>query len=340
MGMFASTKLAIDLGTANTVIIASGKGIVLNEPTVAAISTREHKIIAVGKEAKEMLGKVPEGLEARRPLQYGGISNYLVAEALLKKLLSKVIPRVQLSRPEVVVSVPVGVTSVEERAVIKVMQAAGAGKIFLFPEPVAAAIGGKLPVHTPAGNMIVNLGGGTAEIAVVSLNGVVCHSSQRGAGDALTESIARELRRKFNLEVGEQMAERVKMQVASATHMDIPLNMQVRGRNIHTGMPDVVEVDSNDLVESVREVLAPIMTVIVEVLSRTPPELGADIVDRGIVLSGGTAMLRNLDEFITRSVRVPAYVVEDPLYCVVKGLEQVLEHSDLYQQTRVGKIGL
>lgn len=334
--MFSAPRLAIDLGTANTVIMVEGEGIVLQEPTVAAVSTKERKILAVGAEAKEMLGKEPKGLEARRPLQSGGIANYLVAEALLKKFFAEVLGRKKYLRPEVIVSVPAGITSVEERAVIQAMHSAGAGRIFLLPEPIAAALGAELPINTPSGNMIVNLGGGTAEIAVLSLNGIVSVTSRRGAGDALNEAIMQFMRKTHNLLIGEQMAEKIKFDVASAVNMDKPLATEVRGGHVHTGMPTTIEITSNDLVEPMRDTLNGIGLAVRQVLADTPPELAADIIDRGMIMSGGTSMLRNVDAYMTKSIGVPAYVVEDPLLCVVKGLEIVLNHLEDYRRVVKG----
>lgn len=331
--MFSIPKLAIDLGTANTVILQQGKGIVLQQPTVAAISPKEKKIVAVGAEAKEMLGKVPENLEARRPLQSGAIANYLVAEAMLKHFLDSVIGKVRFVKPEVIVSVPAGITSVEERAVVQAMQAAGAGKIYLLPEPIAAALGAGLPIHTPSGNMIVNLGGGTAEIAVLSLNGIVAHASRRGAGDAINDAITNAVKKHFSILIGEQMAEKIKMEIAAALEQDMPLEMEVRGRSTKTGMPETVAVNSNQLVDFVRPTLNEIALAVRGVLSNTPPELAADIIDRGIVLSGGTAMLRNIDDLFTKQLGVPAYVVDDPLLCVVKGLEIALQNVDQFKRS-------
>jgi rod shape-determining protein MreB len=326
--MFGTKKIALDLGTANTVVLIQGQGVVLQEPTVAAVSTRERKIIAVGAEAKEMLGKVPENLEARRPLKSGGIANYLIAEAMLKKFLQKSLGKVRLTRPEIIVSVPAGINSVEERAVIQALNAAGAGKIYLLPEPIAAAIGAELPIHTSAGNMIANLGGGTAEIAVLSLNGIVTYESRRGAGDSLNEAIQAVLKKQYDLLIGEQMAEKIKFEIGSALSMEEPLKMEVRGRSLRKGLPEIATINSNDLVDAMRPVLMGIVQSIKNVLEKTPPELAADILDRGIVLSGGTSMLRNLDVLITKATGVPAHVVEEPLLCVVRGLSKAIENVD------------
>ncbi len=326
--MFGTKKIALDLGTANTVILIQGQGVVLQEPTVAAVSPRERKIIAVGAEAKEMLGKVPENLEARRPLKSGGIANYLIAEAMLKKFLHKSLGKIRISRPEIIVSIPAGINSVEERAVVQALNAAGAGKIYLLPEPIAAAIGAGLPIHTSAGNMIANLGGGTAEVAVLSLNGIVTYDSRRGAGDAINEAIQAFMKKQYDLLIGEQMAEKIKLEIGSALQMEAPLTMEVRGRSLRKGLPEIITINSNDLVDAIRPVLLGIVQSIKNVLEKTPPELAADILDRGIVLSGGTAMLRNLDVLITKATGVPAHVVEDPLLCVVRGLAKALENVE------------
>lgn len=331
--MFANTRLAIDLGTANTVIIAKDRGIVLQEPTVVAISTKERKVIAVGNEARDMLGKVPENIEARRPLRSGGIANYSAAEALLKRFIEKSVSRVRLNKPEVIISIPVGLTSVEERAVVHALNAAGAGKIYLLPEPIAAAIGAMLPIETTSGNMIVNLGGGTAEIAILSLNGIVACESKRAAGDAINDAIINHVKREFGLLIGEQMAEKVKIQVGSALKIDSPLEMEVRGRNLKTGLPDVIMLSSNDTVEPIRLVLNEIIVSVKSVLEKTPPELASDIIDRGIVLSGGTAMLRNLDELMTKALGVPAHVVEEPLLCVARGLAAALDNIETLRRS-------
>ncbi|MBL8015212.1 MAG: rod shape-determining protein [Candidatus Doudnabacteria bacterium] len=331
--MFTSPRLAIDLGTANTVIFLQGKGIVLQEPTVAAISPKEKKVVAVGQDAKEMLGRVPENLEARRPLRSGAIANYLVAEAMLRKFIGKVLKGPRVLAPEAVVSVPAGITSVEQRAVVQAMQAAGINKVYLFPEPIAAALGAGLPINTPSGNMVVNLGGGTAEIAVMSLNGIVSHASSRGAGDAINEAITQHLRKKYQFLIGELMAEKIKFELTSAVQVDNPAKMEIRGTNLRSGMPEVLELNTNDLVEPVRGVLDGILQVVREVLAETPPELAADIIDRGVVLTGGTSKLRNIDALVAKSIGVPAFVVDEPLLCVVKGLEMVLNNLEEFKRS-------
>ncbi len=327
------TKLAIDFGTANCVIIREGKGIVVQEPTVVAVSPKERKVLAVGSDAKDMLGKVPEGIDARRPLKNGGIANYRLAEALLRKFFDKALGRIRIIKPDVIISVPAGLNSVEERAIIQALHAVGAGRIFLLPEPVAAAIGADMPIHKSSGNLIVNLGGGTAEIAMLSMNGIVTFVSHRGAGDAINDAIINYLKRSYNLLIGEKSAEEVKIEIGSALLMRDPLKMDVRGKNLKTGMPDTIEISSNELVEPIRGVLAEIIDSIKKVLAKTPPELMSDIIDRGMVLSGGTALLRGIDELLTKSIGIPAHVVEEPLNCVARGLNLALKNIDTFKRS-------
>lgn len=333
VNIFKAPKMAVDFGTANCVIILEGKGVVVNEPTVVAVSPKEKKVVAIGEEAKKMLGKVPVGLEAKRPLKNGGIANYRLAEALLNRFFKKALGRVRFLKPEVIISVPAGLTSVEERAVIQALNSVGAGKIFLFPEPIAASIGAKLPINESSGNMIVNLGGGTAEIAVLSLNGIVTYSSYRGAGDALNNAITAYLKSHRGLVIGEQTAERIKINLASAVIPKHPKEMEVRGRNIKTGLPDTITVTNVELVDSIRPVLNEIVDVIKRVLDKTPPELISDIYDRGMVLSGGTSLLDGLDQLITNSIGIPAHVVEEPLLCVARGLEIALNNIDQFKRS-------
>jgi len=328
----AGKKIAIDLGTANSLVAVQGKGIVLREPTVVAISVDDRKILAVGQEAKEMLGKVPGNIIARRPMKQGVIASYKLTEALVSYLIAKGLGHNKFFKPEVMISVPAGITSVEERAVIEAVVQGGAGKVFLIPEPIAAAIGAKMPVSTSAGNMIVNMGGGTSEIAVISMNGIVTFESKRVGGDALNEAIINYIRRKYDLFIGEQMAEMLKMKIGSAEYMDKPLVLEVKGRDSKSGLPRAVEVNSNDIVEAVRPVLNQIIAAIKTVLENTPPELAADIIDRGMVLSGGTALLRKIDDLFTKAIGVPAHVVERPLEAVVNGILEALEHLDVIKR--------
>ena len=321
-----ANRLAIDLGTANTVVILQGKGVIIQEPTVVAVSVKEKKVLAVGIEAKEMLGKVPEGIEARRPLQMGSIANYRMTEALLKRFVNKAIGRWRFSKPEIMISVPAELSSVEERAVVQALNAAGAGKIYLLPEPIAAAIGAKMPINTSSGNLIVNMGGGTSEIAVISLNGIVSSKSQRVAGDALNNAIVEHFRKRRKLLIGERMAEQVKIDIGSAVEVDSEDEIEVRGRNTKTGLPDAQTITTNEVVKILREPLNQIIAAIHRVLESTPPELASDIIDRGMVLSGGTSLLRNIDVLFTKAIGVPAHVAEDSLLCVVNGLSIALDN--------------
>lgn len=333
--IFQRPKLAVDFGTANCVIIHNRKGIVVREPTVVAISPSQKKVLAVGQEAKEMLGKVPDGVEAKRPLKNGGISNYRLAEALLRKFFDRALGRVRLLKPEVIVCVPAGINSVEERAIVQALHSVGGGRIYLLPEPVAASIGAKLPIHKAAGNLIVNIGGGTAEIAVLSLNGIVSYESQKTAGDAINEVIISHMKNKHNLIIGEVTAENIKIKIASAIQVPLreDLVLEVSGKNSKTGQPEVVAIRTNELVEPIRAILNHIIEAIKRVLNRTPPEIMSDLIDRGMALSGGTAMLHGIDELFTKSIGIPAFVVEDPLTSVAKGLNYVLNNIDEFRRS-------
>lgn len=332
-----SKKIAIDLGTANSLVFVQGQGIVVREPTVVAVSLDDKKVLAIGNEAKEMLGKVPGNIVAKRPMRQGVIASYRLTEALLKALLNKAIGRSRFIKPEVMVSVPAGLTSVEERAVIEAAASAGAGRIYLIPEPIAAAIGAELPISTSTGNMIVNMGGGTTEIAVISMNGIVTYESRRVAGDALNEAILNYMRKEKGLIIGEQMAEKIKMQIGSAISVAHPQVMEVRGRSVNTGMPVTLEINSNEIYEAVKGVLNQIIAAIKKVLENTPPELTSDIIDRGMVMSGGTAQFDRLDELFTKATGVPAHVVDEPLDAVVKGVSEALKHLDVIKSSLKGR---
>lgn len=329
-------KIAIDLGTANSLVFVKGKGIVVREPTVVAYSPNDRRVLAVGWDAKEMLGKVPENILAKRPMKNGVIAYYKLTEALLKKLIDKAIGRSRFFRPEVMISVPAEITSVEERAVIDAVSSAGAGKIYLIPEPIAAAIGAEMPIHTSSGNMIVNMGGGTAEIAILSMNGIVKSKSERTAGDAINDALQDFLKNGFGLLIGEQMAEQIKMEIGTAIKVDKPKKMEVRGRSLTTGLPGSVTIDANQTVEPISRVLNKIILSVKEVLEETPPELASDIIDYGIVLSGGTSLVSNIDELFTRALGVPVYVAEDPLTCVVRGISKALDDIDVIKRSLKG----
>ncbi len=318
-------KLGIDLGTANSVVFVQGEGIVLTEPTVVAIDVNTFTVIAVGKEAKEMIGKTPDNIVAKRPLRNGVIADSRVTEALLRHFFDKALGKSRFFKPDVVISVPAGITSVEERAVLKAANAVGARTITLLPEPLLAALGAELPIHTSSGNMIVNMGGGTAEIAVISLDGIVEYESLRVAGDTLNEYIISYMRKKKGIMIGEQTAENIKIKIGSAVEVKDPKELEVRGRDVGAGMPKSIVVDSNDVAKAIEFPLRNIIRSIKNVLEKTPPELSADIIDRGMVMSGGTAKLRNLDKLFSRATGVPSHVADEPIYCVVKGTGIALE---------------
>ncbi|OGY25370.1 MAG: rod shape-determining protein [Candidatus Woykebacteria bacterium RBG_16_43_9] len=328
-----SKKIAIDLGTANSLVYLESEGVVLNEPTVVAVSSEDGEILAVGNAAKEMLGRTPEGIEASRPLREGVIADYIVTEAMLRFFLDKVAGSTRFFKPDVMVCVPAGVTSVERRAVLDATLSAGAKTAYLIEEPLAAAIGAKIPISIPSGNMIIDIGGGSTEAAVISLGGVVVHRSARIAGNRVDEAITVYVRRKFNLIIGERTAEEVKLALASATQENKESSTEVRGRDSITGLPKLVELKSSELTEAIQPVLNEILEAIKQVLEETPPELASDIIDKGIVMSGGTSLLKNLDKYFTQVLGVPCHVAEDPLLCVVYGTGIALENMDLYKRS-------
>jgi rod shape-determining protein MreB len=328
-----SKRIAIDLGTANSLVYIQGQGIVLNEPTVVAVSVDDNRVVAVGKEAREMLGRTPGNIKASRPMRDGVIADYVVTEAMLRYFLQKVVGRSLFFKPEVMICVPAGVTQVERRAVLDATLSAGARTAYMIDEPLAAAIGAGIPTGAPSGSMIVDIGGGAAEAAVISLGGVVVHKSVRVAGNKIDEAIASYLRRKENLIIGDQTAEEVKMKIGSALPLEKEEKMEVKGRDSIMGLPKVVEVTSTQVTEAIKPPLNRIIEVIKAVLEETPPELASDIIDKGIVLSGGTALLRNLDKLMTKEIGVPVHVAEEPMLCVVKGTGVALENLDLYKRS-------
>jgi len=332
--MFAR-RIAIDLGTANTVVWVAGKGIVMNEPTVVAMGAEDGRVVAVGLEAKEMLGRTPGNIVASRPMRDGVIADYAVTEAMLRYFIQKVCGRVFLFKPEVMICVPAGVTQVERRAVLDATLSAGAKVAYLIDEPLAAAIGAKIPIAAASGNMIMDIGGGSAEAAVISLGGVVVHKSVRVAGNKIDEAIATYLRRKYNLLVGETTAEGVKLKIGSAIVLEKLEEMEVKGRDNVTGLPRAVTITSTEIPEAIRPTLLAIIGAAKGVLEETPPELASDIIDKGIVMSGGTSNLRHLDRLMTELTGVPCHVTEDALLCVVRGTGVALENIDLYKRSIV-----
>lgn len=325
-------RIGIDLGTANCLVWVAGKGIVINEPTVVAVSVDDNRVLAVGNEAKEMLGRTPGTITASRPMRDGVIADYVVTEAMLRYLLHKVVGRATLFKPEVMICVPAGVTQVERRAVLDATMSAGAKAAYLIDEPLAAAIGAKLPIAEPRGNMVLDMGGGAAEAAVISLGGVVVHKSVRVAGNKLDEAITNYLRRSHSLLIGDQTAEEVKLKIGTALPLTPEQTMEVKGRDVVSGLPKTVKVNSSQISQALRPELMRIIATVKAVLEETPPELASDIIDKGVVMTGGTANLRNFDNLLTEEIGVPFHVAEDALKCVVRGTGVAMDNLDLYKR--------
>ncbi|MBI4157852.1 rod shape-determining protein [Candidatus Woesebacteria bacterium] len=326
-------NIAIDLGTANTLVWVAGEGLVANEPTVVAISSDDNKVVAVGEDAKRMLGRTPESLIASRPMREGVIADYQVTEAMLRYFIGKVLGKFQLFKPIVMICVPAGCTQVERRAALDATLSAGAAKAYLIDEPLAAAIGSGIPVSAPSGHMIVDMGGGASEAAVISLGGVVVHKSVRVAGNKIDEAIQGALKKKHNLIVGDQTAEDIKIKIGSATKLAKTEKLEISGRDLVFGLPRTITVTSDEVTDSIRPILLQIIGAVKGVLEDTPPELAADIIDKGIVMSGGTSLLRNFDKLITEETGVPAHVADDPMFCVVRGTGLVLENIELWKRS-------
>ena len=333
---FFSKDLAIDLGTANTLVYVKGKGIVLREPSVVAIDKDTNTILAVGEEAKRMLGKTPGNIVSIRPLRDGVITDFEVTEAMLAHFIKKVHNRKSFVRPRIVVAIPSGITQVEKKAVIDSALSAGAREVYLIEQPMAAAIGAGLPVQEPVGNMIVDIGGGTTEIAIISLSGIVYSYSLRIAGDELDEAIAQYIKKKHNLIIGEKTAEKIKLEIASA-HPDADREgyVEVKGRNLTEGIPATVKITSAEIREAITDTVSKIVSAVKEALEKAPPELSADLAERGIVLAGGGALLPGLDRVIAEKTKLPVIIAEDPLTCVVEGAGKVLEHLPLLKRISV-----
>jgi rod shape-determining protein MreB len=328
-----SKELGIDLGTVNVLVHLRGRGIVLQEPSVVAISSQEYKIVAVGEEAKAMLGRTPEAIEVIRPLRDGVIADYRVTQRMLQYFIGKASGGVGLFRPRVMISVPYGVTSVEKRAVREAALEAGASRAHLIPEPLAGALGAGLPIETASGNMVVDMGGGASEAAVISVNGIVVANSVRVAGLRMDEAIAGYIRRKYNLMIGQPTAEEIKIRIGSAIPLEEDLQMEVQGRDQVAGLPRTVTITTEEVTEALTEPLSAVIGVVKGVLERTPPELSSDIIDRGMVLIGGGAMLRKIDELITRETGVPAYIADAPIACVSLGAGKALERYEILRRT-------
>ncbi|HLA18685.1 MAG TPA: rod shape-determining protein [Dehalococcoidia bacterium] len=323
-------RIGVDLGTANVLVYVKGKGIVIAEPAVVAVAQRDNTIVAVGVEAREMLGRTPGSIQVIRPMRDGVIADYLTTEAMLRYFIGKVNGRLSIVKPEVMICVPAGVTGVEQRAVQDACEAAGARRpAHVIPEPLAAAIGARIPVSSPQGHMVVDIGGGRAEAAVISMYGIVVSESVRVAGDRLDDAISSHVKRRYNLHIGDRTAEELKVAIGSALPLEEPLTYDVRGRDQITGLPKTITVTAEDVCTALHDSLQTILGAVRSVLERTPPELASDIIDRGIVLTGGTALLRNLDRLITQEIGIPCYVADNPMECVAIGAGIALEHLDL-----------
>jgi rod shape-determining protein MreB len=326
-------KIAIDLGTTSVLVHVPKAGVIINEPSVVAISKIDNKILAVGNEAKDMIGRTPDTIIAKRPLKDGVIADYKTTEAMLRYFINKALGSFRLFRPEVMVAVPGGISSVERRSVIEATVAAGARAAYIIKEPVVAAIGADIAIGSAAGHMIVDMGGGTTEAAVISLGGIVCSASERVGGNKLDAAIGEYIKKEYNLAIGERTAEDVKITVGSAMFLDEKITMEVRGRDMINGLPRIIEVTSDDVTKAIQNELRQIVETVKDVLQRTPPELSADVMDKGIVISGGTSQLRNLDQLIAEATGVPTYMADDPVFCVVKGTGIALENLEAYKRT-------
>jgi len=336
MGIF-SKKLGVDLGTTSVLVFVPGKGIVLNEPSVVAISESDKKILAIGLEAKKMIGKTPESIVAYRPMKDGVIADYRVTEAMLRYYIGKALGKWNIAKPEVLISVPAGVSSTERRAVVEAAIKAGAKNAYVVKEPILAAIGAGIPIHEPIGHMIVDIGGGTTDVAVISLGGIVASTSVKCAGNRIDTAIADYIKKTFNLAIGDKTAEEIKIQIGSAIPLDEELSMTIKGRDYVLGLPRSVEIKTNEIVKAISKELREIVKAIKDVLQETPPELSSDIIDRGIIMTGGSSQLRNLPELVYRRTGVKAVLAKDPVYCVARGTGIALEHLDTYKRSIISK---
>ena len=325
--------IGIDLGTANVLVYVKGRGIVLNEPSVVAYSSNENRVVAVGEEARQMLGRTPGSISVTRPMRDGVIADYMITEAMLRYFISKVCGRLRMFRPEVMVCIPAGITNVESRAVQDATIQAGAKTAHLIAEPLAAAIGAGIPIGGPSGNMVVDIGGGTCEAAVISLNDIVVSSSVRVAGTKIDEMIASYVKKRYNLLIGERTAEEVKIRIGSALPLKEPLEMEVRGRDQIAGLPKTITLTSDEVTDAIQDALQAIVVNVKTVLEQTPPELASDVIDKGMVITGGGALLRHLDKLLMRETGVPAHVADDPMSCVAIGAGKALEHYHIFKRS-------
>jgi rod shape-determining protein MreB and related proteins len=326
-------KIGIDLGTCNSLVFVPGKGMVLNEPSVVAVSVFENKILAVGSEAKEMIGRTPDTIKVYRPLKDGVIAEYKITEVMLKYFISKTMKNFRFFKPELIIGVPAGITSTEKRAVIEAGVSAGAKAVYVAKEPILAAIGAGMPINSCSGHMIVDIGGGTSEVAVISLGGVVNYSSLRTAGDKIDTAIVDYIKKKYKLAIGFQTAEEIKIKIGTAVPEKEEKTMTIRGRDLVLGLPRNITINSNETAEAIKEPMEEILSTIRQVLRDTPPELSADIMDKGMIISGGGALLRNIEVLVSQNIGVPCFIADDPLTCVAKGTGAVLENLEVYKRS-------
>jgi len=336
MGFF-SKQLGIDLGTANTLVFLPGKGVVLNEPSVVAVSEIDNKILAVGLEAKDMIGKTPDSIIAYRPMKDGVIADYRVTEAMLRYYIEKALGKWNIFKPEVMVSVPAGVSSTERRAVVEATMKAGAKNAYVVKEPILAAIGAGIPIQEARGHMIVDIGGGTTDVAVISLGGIIASTSVKCAGNRIDHAITDYIKKTFNLAIGDKTAEEIKIKIGSAVPLEEELDSTIKGRDFIAGLPRSAQVSTNEIVKAVDKELREMIKAIKDVLQDTPPELSADIIDHGIIMTGGSSQLRNLPELVYRRTGVKAVLADEALYCVAKGTGVALEHLDTYKKSIIAK---
>ncbi|HEY4488629.1 MAG TPA: rod shape-determining protein [Candidatus Paceibacterota bacterium] len=337
MAFSFSPKLGIDLGTTSVLVFVPGRGIVLNEPSVVAVSQRDNKILAIGNDAKEMIGRTPDEIIAYRPMKDGVIADYRVTEAMLRYYIRKSLGKWNIFRPEVMVSVPAGVSSTERRAVVEAATKAGAREAYVIKEPILAAIGAGIPIHEARGHMIVDIGGGTTDVAVISLGGIVASTSVKCAGNRVDRAIADYIKKQYNLSIGDKMSEHIKIEIGSAVPVEDELTVMVKGRDHLTGLPRSVEIGTNEVVRAIGKELRTMVSAIKDVLQETPPELAADIIDNGITMTGGSSQLRNLAELIFRRTGVKARVAKDAPFCVAMGTGEALKHLETYKKAIIAK---
>jgi rod shape-determining protein MreB len=330
-------KIGIDLGTANTIVFVPGKGFIINEPTIVALSVPDNTVLAVGREAKEMVGRTPDDIIPYKPLKEGVIADYYITKAMLRYFIKKACGSMNIFRPDVVISVPAGITQTERRAVINAAKEAGAREAHVVREPILAALGAGIPINSSSGNMILNIGGGTSEVAVVALGGIVSWASLRVAGNKFDSAIMDYIKKKYSLSIGEQTAESIKIEVGSALPTKHKSDFQIRGRDLVSGLPKNISISSNEIAEALNAYLVDIATAVQSVFNETPPELVADVMEKGMILSGGGSQLAGLPEFLKRMLGVSAYVAEEPLFCVAKGAGLILTHLDVYKRTLLNK---